>query len=188
MGRTLFREKEKMSRKYLNDKYCVRCGRKCVTPYLARNYDLLLSDNKGLISNKALRVVDLGCGNGRNSDFMRKQGHKVWSFDMVPDYKFGIETELGKKSLQMEDKADIILCNYVLMFLNDKERKNVIRDIKRIAAPNCKIIVQLYPAKDSYAKNKEEMIKMQKDIFEQIGWEKIKYSQEGFVAKKENRE
>jgi len=170
-----------MSRKYLNEKYCVRCGRKTVTPYLAKNYKYLIG------TDRTLTVVDLGCGNGRNSNFMRKQGHQVFSFDMVADYRHGIATELGRKPLPIKVPANIILCNYVLMFLDEKERKQVIKDIKRIAAPNCKIVVQLYPAKDSYAKTKEEMIKMQQEIFDALGWEKIKYSQEGFIAEKEIR-
>ena len=103
---------------------------------------------------------------------------------MVADYKHGIATELGEEPLPTKVPANIILCNYLLMFLDEKERRRVIKDIKRIAAPNCKVIVQLYPAKDSYAKTKEEMIKMQREIFDALKWTKIKYSQEGFVAER----
>jgi len=144
---------------------------------------LIHSDNP--VAPQDFTVVDLGCGNGRNSDFMREQGHKVYSFDMIADYKHGIETELGKESLPMGIPTDIILCNYVLMFLNKKERKQVIKDIKRIAAPGCTVMVQLYEAKDSFAPTKEEKIKMQQEIFDALGWEKIRYSQQGFVARKE---
>ena len=55
-----------MSRKYLNDKYCVRCNRKDVCPYLRDNYDLVVR------GREKIKVLDIGCGNGRNSEFMKK--------------------------------------------------------------------------------------------------------------------
>jgi len=167
-----------MSRKYLNDKYCVRCGRKNATPYLRKN-TLLLEGNQ-----KKLRVVDAGCGNGRNSEHMKERGHSVLSLDMVDDY--GCEMVLGIDSLPMKDKtADIILCNYLLMFLSKKERTQLIKEFKRIASDGCMIMVELYPAKDCYAKTKEEMIEMQAEIFNSLKWKhKIRYSQGQFIAQK----
>jgi SAM-dependent methyltransferase len=162
-----------MSRKYLNDKYCVRCGRKTPTPYLKQNYKHF-GKGKGF-------VVDLGCGNGRNSRFMKKRGHRVVSLDMVDDY--GKEATLGKQPLPVTRRADIILCNYLMMFLSKKERRQLIKDIKRISAPDCTIMVELYPAKDSFAKTKEDMLVLQKEIFDALGWEKIRYSQGRFIAK-----
>jgi hypothetical protein len=43
-------------------------------------------------------------------------------------------------------------------------------------------MLELYPAKDSYAKTEKEMLKMQKDIFDKLGWRKIKYSKGRFIA------
>ena len=163
-----------MSRKYLNDKYCVRCGRKTPTPYLKQNYKCFGKKGKGL-------VVDLGCGNGRNSEFMKKRGHEVLSLDMVGDY--GVEAEIGKQPLPVTRKANIILCNYLMMFLGKKERRQLIQDIKRISASDCTIMVELYPAKDSFAKTKDDMLVLQKEIFDALGWEKIRYSQGRFIAK-----
>ena len=168
-----------MSRKYLNDKYCVRCGRHNETPYLRKNVKLLDNDGRAF----PLHVTDIGCGNGRNSEFMRKRNHYVYSYDMVDDY--GDELTLGKDEIPLHDKSmDIVLCNYSLMFLNKKERKQVIREIKRIAADGCFTMVELYDAKDSFAKNKEEMLEMQKEIFDAFDWEKIRYSQGRFIVKK----
>ena len=170
-----------MSRKYINDKYCVRCGKKCPTPYLFKNYNLISGD-------KFLqRVVDIGCGNGRNSVFMTEKGHKVTSLDMVNDY--GQKIMLGKDAIPLPDASvDIVLCNYILMFLNKDERFQVINEIKRISAPSCKIVVELYPAKDSEAKNDAEMKDLQEEIFKQLDWKKIRYSKGKFICEntKEN--
>jgi len=77
-----------MSRKYLNDRWCIRCGRKTPTPYLAKV--LKLFSKKGM-------VLDIGCGNGRNSVFMTDQGYNVKSIDMAND--FGNKIILGKDTL-----------------------------------------------------------------------------------------
>ena len=167
-----------MSRKYLNDKYCVRCGRKEACPYLRDNYKLLVEGRE----DTALHVMDIGCGNGRNSEFMKKNHHNVMSLDMVNDY--GIKTILGKDVLPVEKACvDIILCNYLMMFLNHRERSQLIKEIKRVAAPDCVIMLELYPAKDSFAKTEEDMVKMQEQIFKKLGWEKIRYRKGKFIAR-----
>jgi len=164
-----------MSRKYLNDKYCVRCGRKDPTPYLRDNYKHLLT--------KKSNVCDIGCGNGRNSNFIKSLGHTVNSFDMVNDY--GQKLILGRDKFPLErNSVDAILCNYLMMFLNQEERDQVVSEINRVARIGCRIMLELYAAKDSEAQTKEEILKMQKDIFDKLGWEKVKYSQERFIAEK----
>jgi SAM-dependent methyltransferase len=133
---------------------------------------------------KHLQVVDVGCGNGRNSEFMKKKGYKkVLSLDMVNDY--GQKMILGKDDIPLPNKStDIILCNYLMMFLNKKERKQLIREIKRIARDDCVIMVELYPAKDSETKTKEEMLELQQEIFDSLKWHKKRYSQGRFIAVK----
>ena len=173
-----------MSRKYLNDKYCVRCGRKTVCPYLRNNYDLLI-DLK-TTGRFHFNVLDIGCGNGRNSEYMTERGHTVTSLDMVNDY--GKKCVLGQNKMPVENNSiDIILCNYLMMFLNYKEREQVIGEIKRVASPICKIMLELYPAKDSYALTSEDMVKMQKEIFDNLGWKKLRYSKGRFIAQNECR-
>ena len=162
-----------MSRKYVNDKWCVRCGKTTPTPYLQKNISLLQTEGK--------TVVDVGCGNGRNTIFMRDQGFRVVPLDMCNS--LGEDMTLGKDKFPLEDNSvDIILSNYVMMFLDEDERDQVIEEMKRVAKFGCKIMLELYPAKDSFAVNKEEMIAMQKDIFDKLDCFKIRYSQGRFVA------
>lgn len=166
-----------MSRKYLNDKYCVRCNRKDVCPYLRDNYDLVV---KG---REKLSVLDVGCGNGRNSEFMKKKGHNVLSLDMVNDY--GAECMLGIDKVPAKSNSiDLILCNYLMMFLSAQQRSQLIGEMCRVGSSSCIIMVELYPAKDSYAKTDADMVKMQKEIFDHIGWNKIRYSKGKFIAQR----
>ena len=131
-------------------------------------------------------IVDIGCGNGRNSKFLKEMGYSnVVAFDMADDY--GYKMVLGEERFPLlSESADVILANYVLMFLDKKERRNVISEINRIAKPGCNIMMELYPAKDSYAKSKDKMLELQYEIFEMLGdWRKILYSQGRFIARKQ---
>ena len=165
-----------MSRKYVNNRWCVRCGRSDPTPYLRKNVDLLLD------GRKVCTVVDVGCGNCRNSRFMAKKDCLVCSLDMVDDDNPMI---LGKDRFPLQDNSiDIVLANYIFMFLDKAEREQVLSEIKRVAGPECVIMVEMYAAKDSHATTKEDCLAMQKDIFDSLGWEKVRYSQERFIARK----
>jgi tellurite methyltransferase len=165
-----------MSRKYINEKWCVRCGKKTPTPYLQKNIGLLKTEGK--------TVVDVGCGNGRNTIFMREQGFNVTPLDMCNN--FGEDMILGKDKFPLEDNSvDIILSNYVMMFLSPEERDQVIKEMRRVAKEDCMIMLELYGAKDSYAVNDEQIADMQKDIFDKLGCSKVRYSKGKFVAKME---
>jgi len=175
-----------MSRKYLNEKWCVRCGRTGPTPYLKQHYRKLVHNPHDFMmgfSESDLRVLDLGCGNGRNTEFMKEQGYtNVAALDMVGDY--GCAVPLGKGRLPVFDStADIVLANFVFMFLNQKERKQLIREIKRVARSGCTIMVELYPAKDSFAPTDEACVELLDELFDQLNWTKILKSKYRFIAK-----
>jgi len=165
----------------MNDRWCVRCGKTDGTPYLKKHWDKLFCNSQ---LDRGVNVLDVGCGNGRNSEFMKSMGIKnIVSLDMAGDY--GSQCTFDGSPLPLfENTVDIVLANYSLMFLSPKERRRVISDIKKSAKKSCYIIVELYPAKDSYCKTDEEMLKMQKDIFDQLGWGKILYSKGKFIAKR----
>ena len=168
-----------MSRQYLNEKYCVRCNRKTVGPYLQRHYDLLVDIHNG--KKMHFKVLDVSCGNGRNSEWMKSLGHDVVSLDMVNDY--GRKCILGQDKIPLPaGSVDVVLCNYLLMFLDRVERNQVLDEIQRVAVPGCKIMVELYPAKDSFATSAEDMVVMQKEIFDKLSWKKLRYSKGKFIA------
>jgi SAM-dependent methyltransferase len=112
------------------------------------------------LAGRALRVLDIGCGNGRNSEWLRAQGHSVLSLDMCPGNNSPTKkVVLGHTKLPVKDNwAQVILMNYVLMFLNDVEREQLYMEIARVSArayPGCLAVVEMYPAKDSHAPTKQ---------------------------------
>jgi SAM-dependent methyltransferase len=157
-----------MSRKYLNDKWCVRCGRKEATPYLRKNTKLFPENGK---------VLDIGCGNGRNSKYMAELGYDVDSVDMVND--FGIKCVLGEDPLPNK-KYDIILANYVLMFLDENTRFKVMREMNSRAKENSMLMMEMYPAKDAHTYNFDSMV----DYFLNEGWSKIRKLKDRCILKR----
>ena len=185
-----------MSRKYLNDRWCVRCGKTDPTPYLRDNWWTLIPHQRcGLyvpekVAIPMCTVLDIGCGNGRNLKFMREMGFgrvggaKCIGCDMAKGCPGAVMMTLGQDRLPADDKSvDIILCNYLLMFLRDFERQQVIGEIKRVASKHCAIMVELYPAKDSVAKTEAAALKLQKEIFDALGWVKVRWSKLRFIAR-----
>lgn len=171
-----------MSRKYLNERWCVRCGRMSPCPYLKNNIKLF---NNDYIKEKL--VLDCGCGNGRNSTYLKSLGFdKIMSLDMAGD--FGTKICLGKDNIPADSmSARLILCNYIFMFLNDKEGERLFRQLNGIADIGCYLMVELYPAKDSYLKTEKEALSYQKKLYNDFvyrGWKKIKYSKQRFILEK----
>jgi len=169
-----------MSRKYLNNRWCIRCGRKSPCPYLAKNIGLF-----NAIKSKP--VVDCGCGNGRNTIYLNSIGFSsIYPLDMAGD--FGLKTVLGKDIIPLENKSvGLILCNYIFMFRDKYERDFLGREINRVAGNGCYLMVELYPAKDSYFKNEEDILKLQKLLYNKLketGWSKIRYSKQKFILQK----
>ena len=154
-----------MSRKYMIDRWCVRCGRTEPSPFTKRCLTKIMVHYalKGEPTFGKL-VVDIGCGNGRNSNRFLECGFKVRAFDMNPDCKNVEKIVLGEDRMPVEtDSVDIVLANYSLMFLDAKERYDVTYDICRILKKSGMFIWELYPAKDSFCKNSGELKKMNEE-------------------------
>ena len=160
-----------MGRQYLNNRWCARCDHKKATPYL-RQYVKLFPEAPA-------KVLDIGCGNGRNSRFMMKQGYEVDGIDMAPK-DFGIKIVLGEDDLPNK-KYDIILANYILMFLSKKELKKVNSEILRCSKIGTTMMIEMYPAKDAYDYNFDDMLK----YYFNSGWVKIRKSKDKCVIRRE---
>lgn len=173
-----------MSRQYLNERWCSRCNKKTPTPYLKDNYRLLSVDDATGEDRTGLTVIDIGCGNGRNSRFMDAKRHTVYACDMVGNY--GCQLTLGSDVLPLADSSiDIILANYVFMFLSNKELSQVVSELKRVSRPGCRIIVELYPAKDSKTPDAESSRKLRDRLLRLLGWTVIRKSKDRFIARNE---
>jgi len=99
--------------------------------------------------------VDLGCGNGRNTEYLKSAGYRnVYACDLHTDY--GHQLDISRDTIPVDDgTAHVILLNYVMMFVSQNHRPYVISEIDRIAAMNCSIVVELYAAKTSFTPTSE---------------------------------
>lgn len=141
-----------MSRKYMLDRWCVRCHKSEPTPYLRDKVGLLI-DNRHV---SVLNLLDLGCGNGRNSDFLISKGfHRcnTTRLDMNPTVERVTEHHLGIDDIPLPSRSqDVILANYCVMFLSPFERELLYGEIDRVAKFWCRLMIETYPAKDSHCK------------------------------------
>jgi tellurite methyltransferase len=137
------------------------------TPYLKKNVKLFPERGK---------VLDIGCGNGRNSKYMIELGYDVIAVDMAPP-DFGVKLVLGEDPLP-SGEYDIILANYVLMFLTQIERKLVIEDIKSRSKEGTILMIEMYPAKDGYKYIFEDIVNEFED------WEAVRKSKDRCVLVK----
>jgi len=150
----------------------IRCGDgKRATPYLRKHLpDLDIS--------RDVLAVDLGCGNLRNTNYLKELGFKKISpFDKAGD--FGFQVDLGKEKVPVFDRSvGLILCNYVLCFLNKPEKAHLASEIERMAAPGCYLFVELYPAKKAYKYTTDAVC----NLFQ--GWEIIHKVKDRFIFRK----
>lgn len=173
-----------MSRKYLNERWCVRCGRKTPSPYLKKNVKLL----------NGKTVLDIGCGNGRNSEFMVSLGYDVTGIDMTADIDCKVRCKpiaLGEERIPMDDgSVDIVLANYIFMFLSKNEIEETIKEIHRLTHDGSFLMIELYPAKDSFystQKHCDDLLEcLYIEFWDQNGWEVVRKSKNRMILKKEN--
>jgi hypothetical protein len=118
----------------------VRCaGANKPTPYLAKWLPVMQKDGLPHGAN----AVDLACGNGRNSDELRRAGLRVLSLDQQPDYDLAREWFAGTRVPVPNRMTGVVLCQYLLMFLTRHDVEYVCQEINRIAAHNCILIIEL---------------------------------------------
>lgn len=149
----------------------VRCHRSRATPYLRRH----LPD---LPVRKSALVLDLGCGNLRNTRFARSLGfRRVMPVDAAGD--FGIQVQLGTDPIPADDgSVGLVLCNYLLCFLNSRERAHLIREIKRVSLPGTHVVLEMYPAKSGVPYDMDRIVR-------QFGWTVLHRVKDRFVARRD---
>lgn len=154
-----------MSKKLIDGKVSVRCGKQTPTPYLRARYAKLLAP--GLLMRDAI-VADLGCGDGRNSKFLINAlgiPMRLHAFDINDDY--GTKLILGKEKLPINDgTVDIILAQYVLMFLTPVELKQMLGEMYRIASRDCRILIELYESQLSYTRDSQAIAALKSKILD----------------------
>lgn len=161
---------------------CPQCSGSSRSDYL--RFFILHYINEISIDDK---IIDLGCGKGRNIYYLREFGLKnitgidINKFKEIDTSKIQfIQADLEKK-IPVNDKYNIILCNYLFMFIKDKE--NLVNEINRISDCNSFCIVEL---------NKKFLVNGFKYQFNELinlfskDWDivNIRLKQNKFIAKK----
>ena len=159
----------------------IRCGSRNATPYLRKNFLKFC----GHMAPYYCHIADIGCGNMRNSDYLREFGYyNIHAFDKVTDR--GTEIDLRTESIPLRNESvSVILCNYVLCFLTQAERQKVILEMDRIACDGCIAFVELHPAKSAYPYDIYEIINIFK--WSVGGWECIHLVNDRFTLRKTGR-
>lgn len=115
------------------------------TPYLRKWRDALLT--AGVVPGL---VVDLATGNGRNADHLRNYGCTVHGFDAEPDHRScWAQHWLAGERLPgvADDAAFLVLCQYLLMFLDDAKIAAALDEADRVLRPQGFILVELQEVK-----------------------------------------
>lgn len=138
-----------------------------------------------------MSVIDLGCGKLRNILYMKEVGFKNLVGVDVNKYQ-RTETELSKINFIQQDLLkgvpaptnyfDIILCNYLLMFIENNYKSDFIKEVNRIAKPKAYFICELNPKKlaHGYEYSMEDIMQS----FINLNWEIVNTRKNKFIARK----
>jgi len=102
------------------------------------------------------RVLDYGCGDGSNMEFLLEQGYTVDGIDIAENAIARVRDRLKgysgwtadilrpcDEALPYQDNQfDFIVCNQVIYYLGSKERiKRLLNEFQRVLKPNGKVII-----------------------------------------------
>lgn len=127
----------------------VRCGARGPTPYLRSKADLLIGSRRP----GDLSLLDIGCGNGRNVNWLvdcKGPFKSVLALDRDPpsDRPYFKAFEMGPRPLPVPSRSvDVILANYSLMFLEACDLDRMMVEIRRVSRLGSSLMVEMYPAK-----------------------------------------
>ncbi|MCB2295821.1 class I SAM-dependent methyltransferase [Clostridium algoriphilum] len=114
---------------------CPQCSSKSRSDYTRFFINKFIYDIN--LNNK---IIDLGCGKGRNIYYLDKLGFEnitavdINKFNEIDINKFNFVQADLIKGIPLRNKYNIIMCNYLLMFIFNKEQ--IISEITRIADEN----------------------------------------------------
>ena len=120
-------------------------------------------------------LLDLGCGQGRDSTYLSNNGFQVTALDFskealksIKDKKIKIiQRDMKDLSIFKEKTFEVIYSNLALHFLRISELKEVIKEINRILISKGYLIFRIKSPKDKYS-NKGNEIEKQTFIHEEV--------------------
>lgn len=151
----------------------IRCGNSRPTPYLR-----LRLPSVPLVGTARPLALDLGAGNLRNTRFAESLGWVVLPIDMAGDHG-SLRLDLGHDRLPCADLAiGLFLCNYVMCFMDVRQRIHLISEIRRAACPRAHIFVEMYRARKGFPYDTRELAR-------DLGWTVLEISGDRFHARRD---
>ena len=130
---------------------------------------------------KNAKLIDIGCGNGRDSFFFSKNGLKVTAIDISnkaiannslqqdPNLKF-IRLDVARNI--MSGKFDLIYCRFFLHAINDEAKNKLVLLLKKIKKKNTLAFFEFRNHKDKIFKKKgrkhNDIIEFEKGHFRRV--------------------
>lgn len=166
----------------------VRCHTDVASPFLRANievFEKVKSDyiwkqknffKEGNRNFRKFSILDLGAGNGRNMYFVRDRLRMAGpALGLDRDPVEGVKySDLGVDTIPVNDgTVDVILCQYLLMFMKPEERLHLMKEIERVAASGAAMLVELFPAKSGLApcaKSLQPVAYQTREFFTSRGW------------------
>lgn len=138
--------------------------------YNKPQYDLWLDNHKEILNTtKNQTIIDLGCGAGGDTLYLKERGYSVLSCDNSDEALASVKNNIPDaeikniniaKELPFKDNSiQLIIADLSLHYFNDKTTKKIINEIKRVLKPNAYLIFRVNSINDiNYgARNGEEI-------------------------------
>lgn len=115
---------------------------------------------------KPLRVLDMGCGEGKDAVFLAKNGYLVTAFDVSEAgldkgrklaEKNGTYVDFFKADIndfELKGQYDIIFCSGVFHYIHTDKREEVIEKIKSHLSPGGMVVLNVFVDKPHVKKTK----------------------------------
>jgi len=107
------------------------------------------------------KVLDAGCGSGRDTAFLSEKGFEAIGIDLSEEMlkiakgKPGKYDKMDIRSLEFEDNSfDGIVCNQSLIFLPKDEMKEAFKELKRVLKSEGVIFLGLKQGEEVYRREK----------------------------------
>ena len=116
------------------------------------NHNNWLSDYNNLFSSNE-KILELGCGFGFNSIYLKSLGHNIIATDFSPEVLIKLkcinqEIEISeldlRKKMQINDNTfDSVVADLCLHYFNNKKTRQIISEIQRILKDNGKLFCRI---------------------------------------------
>ena len=162
----------------------VRCNTSSPSPFLVKNAKLLAPIGPNMV------CVDIGCGNGRNSIWAAKQGYVTLGIDrhggQTPGNYLIIRGDIRDEIPINDNAVDLVLVDFVLMFLTHAERLDLLEQVDRLTARGGFVVIELYAAKESYSPTLQAVADLASDILTYMpgSYEAVKAIKNSIILRK----